>query len=124
SSGEAAGGLEALKRVRETWEAQWTPATDVALAEAISLGSSLLQVVTRRLDEQLGAATTAGSAAHTLLESVVTDAAKTAATALERCDRLAASDDDLASLSQASQALSVLVSFGSSRRFSGGDEAI
>src|SRR5262245_42042761 len=32
---EAAGGFAALSRARESWEAQWTPATDVGLVERI-----------------------------------------------------------------------------------------
>jgi hypothetical protein len=122
---EAAGGVEALRRVRENWEAQWTPSTDVALAERIALGDSLRQVATRRLTERLGSATSTGAAADVLLESVVADCPATATSALEACDRFAATDDDLPSLARACQSLSGLASFGTSRAIgSGGDEAV
>src|SRR5262245_38262712 len=50
SEAEAAGGAAALSRVREAWEAQWTPATDTALVEKIALGDSLEEVATRTLE--------------------------------------------------------------------------
>ena len=48
-------------------EAQWTPATDVALVEKIVLGDTLEQVSARVLDERLEAAHGAGDAADVLL---------------------------------------------------------
>ena len=42
TAGDEAGGYAALARVRENWEAQWTPATDIALVERIVEGDSLV----------------------------------------------------------------------------------
>jgi hypothetical protein len=125
SSGEAAGGHAALSRVREVWEAQWTPSTDVALVEKIVLGDSLGDVVTRTLEARLAGVNSTGAAADVLLESVVTACAQTTSSALAACDRFAANDDDLPSLAGACRALSGLVAYGSSRAHSAiGDEAI
>jgi hypothetical protein len=112
---EEPGGFAALSRVKEGWRAQWTPATDVALVEAIVLGETLEQVCERRLAARLAEARTTADAAGVLLESVVASAPETVSTALATCDRLAASDDDLPSLARACRALSGLVSYGSSR---------
>jgi hypothetical protein len=109
------GGFSALSRARETWEAQWTPATDVALVERIIMGDSLLDVSARILRQALGEARTTGGAAEVLLESVVTAVPESAAEALAFCDTLASTDDDLPSLAKASGALSFLASFGTSR---------
>jgi hypothetical protein len=117
-SEEAAGGLAALTRVSEAWEAQWTPATDVALVERIVLGESLEHVSKRVLSERLSEARTTAEAAGVLLESVVASIPETISTALAACDRLAATDDDLPSLATACRALSGLVSYGSSRESS------
>lgn len=110
-----AGGIAALTRVREEWQAQWTPATEVALVERVVLGEDLSRVCRRVLAERLAAATTTAAAAAVLLESVVGSVAETVSTALLACDRLAAEDEDLPSLATACRALSGLVSYGSSR---------
>jgi hypothetical protein len=112
---EDPGGVEALVRPAEAWEAQWTPSTDVALAEKIVLGDTLDQVVARVLDERLAAVQGTGQAASVLVEGVVTQSAGTIATALAACDRFAAGDDDLPSLAQAAGMLSSVVSYRSSR---------
>jgi hypothetical protein len=122
---EAAGEVDALTRVTEAWEAQWTPSTDVALVEKIVLGDTLEQVVARGLEERLGAARNTGEAAGVLLEAVVASSAQTVGTALAACDRFAATDDDLPSLARSASLLSGLVSYGSSRALSAfGDDAI
>ena len=97
---DAPGGLAALGRVREAWTAQWTPATDVALVEQVVLGDTLAQVAARVLDGRLAAARSTGDAADVLLEAVVTDCPATVARALDACDRFAAADDDLPSLTR------------------------
>jgi hypothetical protein len=112
---DVAGGFDALARVREHWDAQWTPSTDVALVENIVHGDSLEQVTERRLAERLTGVTAAAEAAHVLMEAVVTRAPRVIAEALSATERLAAVDDDLASLAKAARALSGLVSYGSSR---------
>jgi hypothetical protein len=112
---DVAGGFDALARVREHWEAQWTPSTDVALVENIVHGDSLLQVAERRLTERLTGVIAAAEAAHVLMEAVVTRAPRVIAEALAATERLAAVDDDLASLAKAARALSGLVSYGSAR---------
>ena len=122
---EPAGEVDALTRVSEAWEAQWTPSTDVALVEKIVLGDTLEQVVSRALEERLAAARSTGEAAGVLLEAVVASSAQTVGTALAACDRFAAEDDDLPSLARSARVLAGLVSYGSSRALSAfGDDAI
>ena len=130
AGGKKKGAAEAdaqafLAQVSEAWEAQWTPATDVALVEKIVLGDTLEDVATRALEERLGAATGAGEAADVLLQAVVTSCPRTMSSALRACDRLAADDDDLPSLARAAGSVAYLAAFGSSRsRSSLGDEVL
>ena len=120
-----AGGYAALTRVKEVWQAQWTPSTDVALVEKIVLGDTLEQVTTRVLQERLQTAGTTHAAAEVLLESVLTACPMTVAAALAACDQRATNDSDLPSLASATRALSGLVAYGSSRANSAlGDDAI
>ena len=112
---DEAGGVDALARVRERWEAQWTPATDVALVERIVLGDTLAQVVERVLGDRVPHATSAAGAAHLLMEAVVARAPQVVALALDATERLTAVDDDLVSLARAARALSGLASYGTSR---------
>ncbi|WP_338873017.1 DUF5682 family protein [Myxococcus stipitatus] len=120
-----AGAQAALTRVRESWQAQWTPSTDVALVEKIILGDSLEAVTTHVLQEQLLAARTTGGAAEVLLESVITGCSQTLAAALRACDAHASTDADLPSLASAARALSGLVAYGTSRAHTAmGDEAV
>ncbi|CAM3211359.1 hypothetical protein G4177_03525 [Corallococcus sp. ZKHCc1 1396] len=120
-----AGGYAALTRVRESWQAQWTPSTDVALVEKIVLGDSLEGVTTRVLQERLNLARTTAEAADVLLESVITGCPQTVASALRSCDAHAATDADLPSLASAARALSGLMAYGTSRAHSEvGDEAV
>jgi uncharacterized protein DUF5682 len=122
---EEAGGRDALSRAREGWQAQWTPATDVALVEKIVFGDSLVHVAEHVLQERLEQARSAGEAAEVLLESVVAACQRTMASALASVDRLAAYDDDLLSLARAARALSGLIAYGSSRAHGAlGDDAI
>jgi len=119
------GGVDALTRISEAWQAQWTPSTDVCLIEKIVLGDTLEQVTTRMLEERLRAARSTGQAADVLLEAVVTGSTQTVSSALAACDRLASDDDDLPSLARAARVLSTLVSYGSSRaRSLQGDQVI
>ena len=87
--------------MREAWQAQWTPSTDVALVEKIVLGDSLEGVTTRVLQERLTQARTTAEAADVLLESVITGCSQTVAQALKVCDAHAATDADLPSLASA-----------------------
>lgn len=112
---DAVGGLDALARVREHWTAQWTPATDSALVERIIYGDTLEQVAHRRLIEALGEAHQAAVAAHVLMEAVVAGTPQVIPEALSATERLAATDEDVASLARATRALSGLVSYGTSR---------
>ena len=121
---QEAGGVDALTRARETWEAQWTPSTDVALVERIVHGDSLVEVAGRMLRERLGNAATTGASAAILLESVVCALPLVTADALAACEDRAALDDDLPSLASACRALSGLVSFGSSRSAVAGEETL
>ena len=122
---EAAGGFAALSRARESWEAQWTPATDVALVERIVYGNTLQEVATRTLDERLQSASTTGDAAEVLVESVIAACPHTLGAALRACDTFATVDDDLPSLARACRALSGLCAYGTSRsRAAGSDRVI
>ncbi|WP_437688185.1 DUF5682 family protein [Sorangium sp. So ce176] len=109
---------ELLGQLSETWEAQWTPATDVALVEKIVLGDTLEQVATRLLEEDLAACHTTGEAADVLLNGVLASSARAVAAALRACDEFAAGDSDLPSLARACRAFAGLASFGSSRSLS------
>jgi hypothetical protein len=110
---DQAGGIAALTRVRESWEAQWTPATDIALVEAIIQGETIAEVAARTLGRQLEAARSTGEVADVLAEAVVTRSAGLVPRALAECDTRATSDDHLPSLARACRALSYLVSYGS-----------
>ncbi|WP_437732774.1 DUF5682 family protein [Sorangium sp. So ce1335] len=109
---------ELLGQLSETWEAQWTPATDVALVEKIVLGDTLEQVATRLLEEDLAACHTTGEAADVLLNGVLASSARAVGAALRACDEFAAGDSDLPSLARACRAFAGLASFGSSRSLS------
>lgn len=115
SSTEEPSGPAALSRLRESWSANWTPSTDIALVEKIALGNTLQQVVDQLLSLRLADASTTGEAASVLLEAVMTACPRPAADAMRACDQLAATDDDLPSLARACQSLSGLVSYGTSR---------
>ncbi|AUX47766.1 hypothetical protein SOCE26_092900 [Sorangium cellulosum] len=115
---QQAAAVDMLRELQETWEAQWTPATDVALVEKIVLGETLEQVATRLLEEDLGACHTTGEAADVLLNGVLASSARVVAAALRACDELAAGDTDLPSLARACRAFAGLASFGSSRSLS------
>jgi hypothetical protein len=120
-----AGGAAALQRLRETWEAQWTPATDAALVEAIVRGSTLEDVASDALDHTLAAARQSGDAAEVALQAVVASCSRIASEALSACERLAVDDTDLPSLATASRALAGLVAYGTSRKQSAlGDAAV
>jgi hypothetical protein len=122
---EAAGGFAALSRARESWDAQWTPATDVGLVERIVYGNTLQEVATRTLDERLQAASTTGDAADVLVESVIAGCPHTLGAALQACETFAAVDDDLPSLARACRALSGLSAYGTSRtRSAAGSDAV
>ncbi|RKH66552.1 hypothetical protein D7W81_15320 [Corallococcus aberystwythensis] len=123
--GAEAGGYAALTRVRESWQAQWTPSTDVALVEKIVLGDSLEAVTKHVLLEQLSKAPSTAGAAEVLLEAVITGCSEVVAIALRACDLHASSDWDLPSLASAARALSGLMAYGTSRAHAeGGDEAV
>jgi hypothetical protein len=117
-------GYKALSRVREAWECQWTPATELGLIESIVHGESLLAGAERRLDARLAEARSAGAASDVLVDAVMTSAMGTVARALMRCESLAAHDDDLRSLAAACRALAGVVAYGSSREALGLDETV
>lgn len=119
-----AGGVDALTRARETWEAHWTPATEGALVERIVDGDCLAEVASRRLSTRLEPSGTTAAAAEVLLESVVCGLPRLTLPALAIVESRAAHDDDLPSLAAACRALSGLVSFGSSRSLTVGAEPL
>jgi hypothetical protein len=112
---DEAGGYGALSRVREHWQVQWTPATEVALAERVIYGESFAEVCERRLNEALQDAKHAADATGLLVDAVLTEAMKATARALDVAERLSSTDEDIESLSQAARTLAGLKSFGSSR---------
>lgn len=117
-----AAAIETLSRVREAWQCQWTPATEVALVEAIVLGDSLAAATERALGQRLAEVKRVGDAAAVLVDAVATHALAAVSQALSACERLAAHDDDLPSLAHACRALAGLVAYGSSRDRLGADD--
>jgi len=109
------GGYAAFSRVREHWEVQWTPATEVALAERVIYGESFAEVCERKLNEAIHEARHVDQATRLLADAVLTEAMKATTRALDTAERLSSSDDDAASLSHAARTLAALRSFGSSR---------
>ena len=112
---DEAGGYGALARVREHWSVQWTPATEVALAERVVYGESFAEVCERKLNEAIQDAKHAADATRLLVDAVLTEALKAPARSLDAAERLSSSDDDVGSLSQAARTLAGLKSFGTSR---------
>lgn len=112
---EPVAGAGALARVREAWEAQWTPATDIELVRAIVHGETLGDAAGRVLAARLPDTVDTGGAADVLVEAVLCQSPRTVAAALERCEARAATDDDLASLARAVRAFDGLCAYGSTR---------
>ena len=121
---DAAAGLDALSRVREAWQCQWTPSTEIALVERIVLGESLAVATDRRLGARLLDVKSTGEAADVLVDAVVTNAMGAVAEALAASDRLSALDDDVPSLAKAARALAGLSAYGTSRGEMGLDDAV
>jgi hypothetical protein len=112
---DEAGGYGALTRVREHWQVQWTPATEVALAERVIYGENFGEVCERKLNEALHDTKHASDATRLLVDAVLTEAMKATARSLDTAERLSSTDEDIESLSQAARTLAGLKSFGSSR---------
>lgn len=112
---DEAGGYAALTRVREHWEVQWTPATEVALAERVIYGETFAEVCERKLNEALHETKHAADATRLLVDAVLTEAMKATARSLDAAEKLSSTDDDVSSLSQAARTLAGLKSFGTSR---------
>ena len=112
---DEAGGYGALTRMREHWQVQWTPATEVALAERVIYGENFAEVCERKLNESLHETKHAADATRLLVDAVLTEAMKATARALDAAERLSSTDEDVASLAQAARTLAGLKSFGSSR---------
>jgi hypothetical protein len=112
---DEAGGYGALTRVREHWQVQWTPATEVALAERVIYGESFAEVCERKLNEALQDTKHAADATRLLVDAVLTEALKATARSLDAAERLSSTDEDVGSLSLATRTLAGLKSFGSSR---------
>ncbi|HEU4410107.1 MAG TPA: DUF5682 family protein [Polyangiaceae bacterium] len=115
SQGPAAGGVEALRRATEAWEAQWTPATEAVLVERVVLGDSLEAVCTRLLCDRAAAALTTGEAAECVLDAALAGCVEAAGRTLDRCERLASGDEDVASLAHGCAVLSCLLRYGGFR---------
>jgi hypothetical protein len=112
---EVPGGFGALSRVREHWECQWTPATDIALIERIVFGERLLQVCERRIGQRLEEVLRADDASGLLVDAVLTAASEATARALAALERSSASDEALDSLATAARTLAGLDAYGTSR---------
>jgi uncharacterized protein DUF5682 len=108
----AAGGVEALRRATEAWEAQWTPATEAVLVERVVLGDSLEAVCARLLCDRAAAARTTGEAAECVLDAALAGCVEAAGRTLDRCERLAAGDEDVPSLAHGCAVLSCLLRYG------------
>jgi len=94
---------------------QWTPATEVALAERVIYGESFAEVCERKLNEALQDTKHVADATRLLVDAVLTEAIKATARSLDAAERLSSTDDDVGSLSQAARTLAGLKSFGTSR---------
>jgi hypothetical protein len=94
---------------------QWTPATEVALAERVIYGENFAEVCERKLNEAIHDAKHAANATRLLVDAVLTEALKATARALDAAEKLSSTDEDVDSLSQAARTLAGLKSFGSSR---------
>jgi len=112
---DEASGYGALSRVREHWQSQWTPATEVALAERVIYGESFAEVCERRLNELIDPCAHAADATRMVVDAVLTEAPKATARALDAAERLGSSDDDVRSLATAARTLAALRSYGASR---------
>jgi hypothetical protein len=112
---DEAGGYGALTRLREHWQVQWTPATEVALAERVIYGENFGEVCEWKLNEFLQETKHASDATRLLVDAVLTEAMKATARSLDAAERLSSTDEDVDSLSQAARTLAGLKSFGSSR---------
>jgi Family of unknown function (DUF5682) len=118
----AKGALEGLSRVREAWQCQWTPATEVALVQVIVHGESFPVACERWLGQRVLDATSVGAAGALLVDAVVAEATAAVGQALAAVERLAAHDDAVPSLAAACRALAGLVAYGSNR--AGADEHV
>jgi hypothetical protein len=112
---DEAGGYSALSRMREHWQVQWTPATEVALAERVIYGESFSEVCERKLNETIQETKHAADATGLLVDAVLTESLKATARCLDTAERLSSTDEDVSSLSQAARTLAGLKSFGTSR---------
>lgn len=115
SAQDQPGGYGALSRLREHWDVQWTPATEVGLAEAVVYGEHFAAVCERRLEPRITNVERAAAATDVLIDAVLCEAPQATAHALAAAERLSSLDDDVASLAGAARTLTALASYGSSR---------
>jgi hypothetical protein len=114
------GPLQQLARVRERWELQWTPATDARLIERTAWGSTLAEVCTRLLGEELAGAARIDAGTTVLLRATVCDLLEALPQAVERCEALAADSASFPALARATFHLDGLLAYGAARHLPAG----
>jgi hypothetical protein len=115
STADASDPARWLGQLREKWILQWTPLTDIRLAESSVQGDSLAEVCARRFRHRLSEAQRVADAADVLLHIVLTRLEPLYPDGLAACERTSSADEDLPSLARAAHALYSLVKYGSSR---------
>jgi hypothetical protein len=110
------GPLAGLGRAREKWELCWTPATDTGLVERNAWGSTLAEVCTRFLRNQLSAATRIDEGTGVLLQLALCDLPDPFPAALQRCETLAADSGSFPALARSVYHLDGLLSYGAARQ--------
>jgi len=112
----SADPLEHLRRVREKWELQWSPATDAHLVEQTARGSTLAEVVGRVVREQLARASRIDEGTGALLQIALCDLADLFPIGMERCEALGADSSSFVALARSTYHLDGLMNYGAARR--------
>jgi len=113
-SGEAATYGQ-MARLREKWRLQWTPLTDVALAEASIYGNTLREVAMRKIEPRLAQRDTLARVSAAALEAVLCELPELYGTALQALDEASIRDADFASLARAAYQIAGLIEYGAAR---------
>ncbi len=113
-SGEAATYGQ-MARLREKWRLQWTPLTDVALAEASVYGDTLREVAKRKIEPRLAQRETLASVSRAALEAVLCELPELYGTALQALDEASIRDADFTSLARAAYQIAGLIEYGAAR---------
>ncbi len=108
--------LEHLRRVREKWETQWSPATDARLVEQTARGSTLAEAVGRITGERLQQAARIDEGTEALLQIALCDLPDLFPQGMERCEELSADSSSFPALARSTYHLDGLLNYGAARR--------